>query len=71
MIITRERIVGAKLTLIAPCSQPRRFALGPVIGIIQLPVQNSMIRRANSFHMADCWRCSSAVQKPRTAPASY
>jgi hypothetical protein len=54
MIMTRERTVGAKLTLIASCSQPRRFGLGPAIGAIPVLVQRSMVWRIISLAMAVC-----------------
>ena len=59
----------SKITLIAACSQPRRFGLWPTIGAIRVLVQKSMVWRIISLAMAVCWRCSSAVQRPRMAPA--
>src|SRR3954451_6359413 len=38
-------------------------------GIIQAPVQNRNICSVMSFSIAVCWRCISALQKPRAAPA--
>ena len=55
--------------MIAACSQPRRFGLWPAVGAIPVLVQKSMVWRIISLAMAVCWRCSSAIQKLRTAPA--
>ena len=65
-----ERTVGAQLTLIAACSQPRRFGLGPAIGAVPVLAQKSIVWRIISVAMAVCWRCSSAVQRPRMRPPS-
>jgi hypothetical protein len=56
--------------LMAGGDQRRRLGLWLPKGIIQFLAQKFMIRRTISFAMALCWRCSSAVQKPRTAEAA-
>jgi hypothetical protein len=50
-------------------SQRRGFGFWPAIGAIQVLTQKFMLWRTISFAMAVCWRCSSAVQRPRMAPA--
>jgi hypothetical protein len=57
------------MLLAAERAQRRRFDLSPAIGAIRVLTQKSMVWRTISFAIAVRWRCSSAVQKPRTAPA--
>jgi hypothetical protein len=38
-------------------------------GGIQAPIQKRIICSVISFIIAVCWRCISAAQKPRAAPA--